>query len=103
LITIETASDLEADWSKTLCEVASWRIKRGGLATIVEIYLTVQRRLVSQVASHVVTVLVANRDRFPSELNGLQVGVAIFDDALSLYLDLKLFPEVHSAVPASAG
>ena len=103
LITIEKAGDLEADRSKAMSEIAAWRRKPGGPAPIFSIYLTVQRHLVSQVASHVVNVLVSNRDQFPPELSGFQIEVAIFDESLLQHLDLKVFPALHSGDPDSTG
>ena len=84
-------------------EIAAWRRKPGGAAPIFSIYLTVRQHLVSQVASHVVNVLVSDRDQFPPELGGFQIEVAIFDESLSLHLDLKVFPALHSGVPDSTG
>jgi hypothetical protein len=79
-----------------MSEIAAWRRKPGGPAPILQIYLTARRQIVPQVASHFVNLLVANRDQFPSELSGFQIEVAIFDEALALHLDLKVFPELHN-------
>ena len=103
LITIETAGDLEADWSKAMSEIAAWKRKPGGPAPIFFISFAVQRQIVAQVASHVVNVLVVNRHQFPSQLNGFQIEVVILDESLTLHLDLKVFPALHSGDPDSTG
>jgi hypothetical protein len=84
---------MEADWSEALSKVAAWRLQRGELATILFIYFTVLQQFVTHVASHFANLLVADRDRFPPELGGLQIEVSIWDQHLSQHLYLKLFPE----------
>jgi hypothetical protein len=103
LITIEKAGDFEADWSKALSEIAAWRRKPGGSAPIFSINLTVWRHLVSQVASHVVNVLVSHRDQFPPELIGFQIEVAIWDESLLQHLGFTVFPALHNEDPDSTG
>ena len=93
-ITVETPNELETDWSEAMSKVAAWRLQRGELATILFIYFTIPQQLVTHLASHVANLLVADRDRLPPELKGLQIEVSIWDQNLGHHLYLKLFPEL---------
>ncbi len=103
MITLEKLDDLAEDWSQAMSEIAAWKRKPGGPTPIFFISFAVQRQIVAQVASHVVNVLVVNRHQFPSQLNGFQIEVVILDESLTLHLDLKVFPALHSGDPDSTG
>jgi hypothetical protein len=94
-VTVETLSDIEADWSEAISKVAAWRLKRAELATILFIYFTVPQQFVTNVTSHVANLVVADRDRFPPEFGGLQIEVSIWDQRLAQHLYLKLFPQLR--------